>query len=251
MILCCHVFSDETNMVNVYNATPFSLLPSQSSPWGDFVCMDQDSVNSSNRFLICSETVLTNSTSLSMQKSRWNLNHHLWNWWLFTRSCKMAVAPKPNEIPRLTNGRGNLYRVSRLLIRGGAELLAAGVHQFLFHQYWKQSSYKKAAQSSKTTAGLSRFLPRGVRQIKRFWCHSPLLISEDDLQPHPSRHRVGYSTVEYRSQFGSSVWSCEVWYIDSRWLPVLIFVAWNQRSSCNNCRQNPPFKEAWLASNHW
>ena len=146
MILCCHVFSDETNMVNVYSATPFPLLPGQSSPWGDFVFMDQDSVNSFNRFLICSETVLTNSTSLSMQKSRWNLNRRLSNGWLFTRSFKMAVVPKPNEIPRLTNGSGNLYRVSRLLIRGGAELLTVGVHQFLFQQYWKIKLYKSCSK---------------------------------------------------------------------------------------------------------
>ena len=136
MILCCYVFSDETNMVNVYSTTPFSLLPGQSSPWGDFVFMDQDSVNSSNRFLICSESVLTNSTSVSMQKSRWNLNRRLSNRWLFTRSFKMAVVPK-HEIPSLTNGRDNLHRVSRLLISGGTELLTERVHQFLFQQYWK------------------------------------------------------------------------------------------------------------------
>ena len=111
------------------------LLPGQFSPWGDFVFVDQNSVNSSNHYLICSETVLTNSTSLSIKKSRWNLNHGLWNWWLFTRSFKMAVAPKPNEILRLANGGDNLHCVSRLLICGGAELLTADVHQLLFQQY--------------------------------------------------------------------------------------------------------------------
>ena len=146
MILCCHVFSDETNMVNVYSTTPFSLLPGQSSPREDFVFMEQDSVNSSNRFLICSETVLTNSTSLSMQKSRWNLTHRLWNWRLFTRSFKMAVAPKPNEIPRLTSSRDNFHRVSWLLISGGAELLTVGVHQFLFQQYWKIKLQKSCSK---------------------------------------------------------------------------------------------------------
>ena len=97
--------------------------------------MDQNSVNSSNHYLICSETVLTNSTSLSIKKSRWNLNHGLWNWWLFTRSFKMEVAPKPNEILRLASGGDNLHRVSRLLISGGAELLTTDVHQLLFQQY--------------------------------------------------------------------------------------------------------------------
>ena len=148
MILCCHVFSNETNMVNIYSATPFSLLPGQSSPWEDFVCMDQDSVHRFNHCLVCSETVLTNSTSLSMQKSRWNLNHRLWNWWLFTRSFKMAVAPKANEIPRLTNGRDNLHRVSRLLISGGAELLTAGVHQFLSQLYYQLDYWERFAASS-------------------------------------------------------------------------------------------------------
>ena len=112
MILCCHIFSDETNMVNIYSATPFSLLPSQSR-WEDFVCMDQDSVHRFNQCLICSETGLTNS--LSMQKSHLNLNHRLCNWWLLTRSSKMVVAPKPNEIFCSTNGRDNSYRVSWLL----------------------------------------------------------------------------------------------------------------------------------------
>lgn len=79
----------------------------------------------------------------------------------------MAVAPKPNEIPSLTNGRDNLHRVSRLLISGGTELLTERVHQFLSNNIEKLS-YKKAAQSSKTTAGLSRLLPKDVRQIKRF-----------------------------------------------------------------------------------
>ena len=72
---------------------------------------------SSNRFLICSETVLTNSTSLSMQKSHWNLNHHLWNWRLFTCSLKMAVAPKPNEIFHSTNGRENFYLCSSTALK--------------------------------------------------------------------------------------------------------------------------------------
>ena len=146
MILCCQVFSDETNMVNIYSARPFPLLPGQSSPWEDFVCMDQDSVHRFNHCLVCSEKVLTNSTSLSMQKSHWNLNHRLWNWRLFTRSFKMAVAPKPNEIPRLTSSRDNLHRVSWLLIRGGAELLTVGVHQFLFQQYWKIKLQKSCSK---------------------------------------------------------------------------------------------------------
>ena len=47
----------------------------------------------------------------------------------------MAVAPKSNEIPRLTSSRDNFHRVSWLLISGGAELLTLGVHQFLFQQY--------------------------------------------------------------------------------------------------------------------
>ena len=103
---------------------------------------------SSNRFLICSETVLTNSTSVSMQKSRWNLNRRLSNGWLFNRSFKMAVAPKANEIPRLTNGRDNLHRVSRLLISGGAELLTAGVHQFLSQLYYQLDYWERFAVSS-------------------------------------------------------------------------------------------------------
>ena len=104
-----------TNMVNIYSVTPFSLLPSQSSSWEDFVCMDQDSVHRFDHCLICSKTVLTNSMSRSMQKSHWNLNHHPWNWRLFTCSLKMAVAPKPNEIFRLMNGRDHFHHVPRLL----------------------------------------------------------------------------------------------------------------------------------------
>ena len=117
MILCCHVFGDETNMVNICtgnSATPFYLLLTQSSPWEDFVHLNQDSVHRFNHCLVCSETVLTNSTSLLMQKSHWNLNHGQWNWWLFTCSFKMAVTPKPNEIFCSTNGRDNFHCVSWL-----------------------------------------------------------------------------------------------------------------------------------------
>ena len=54
---------------------------------------------SSNRFLICSGTALTNSTSLSMQKSHWNLNHRLWNWRLFTRSFNWRLLQKQMKYP--------------------------------------------------------------------------------------------------------------------------------------------------------
>ena len=101
----------------IYSATPFSLLPSQSSPWEDFVCMDQDSVHRFDHCLICSETVLTNSMSRSWQKSHRNLNHHLWNWRLFTRSLKMAVAPKPNEIFHLMNGRDHFSSCSSTALK--------------------------------------------------------------------------------------------------------------------------------------
>ena len=52
-----------------------------------------------------------------MQKSHWNLNHRLWNWWLFTCSFKMAVAPKPNEIFHSTNGRENFYLCSSTALK--------------------------------------------------------------------------------------------------------------------------------------
>ncbi|CAH3152470.1 unnamed protein product [Pocillopora meandrina] len=101
----------------------------------------------------------------------------------------MAVAPKPNEIPRLTNGRGNLYR--RRSRTFGSRCPPVSLPPIL-----KNQAIKKLLKAAKPQRDCLDSSPGAYGKSKDF---------DDDLQPHPSRHRVGYSTVEYRSQFGSSI----------------------------------------------